>query len=81
MPKTRHSSKTSKEISGLLIQAPIFYSTPEEFDADWHRHRVSPDSPHYITPRGKFGYPLTEVEAEPNPRVLTTRGNKARSLL
>lgn len=62
------------------VGEPIFYNTPEEFDADWHRHRVSPDSPYYITPRGKYGYPLTEVEAEPNPRILDTRGIRSRSL-
>lgn len=58
---------------------PVFYKSQMEFDRDWKRHRVGPESPFYIGSNGKWGYPLTDPERT-EPRIVTNRGNVIRSL-
>ena len=61
------------------VGRPVFYKNKEEFDADFKKHRVAPDSPHYIGSSGKYGYPLTRVEkTEPVP--VNKKGIIARSI-
>jgi hypothetical protein len=61
----------------MKIGEPKFYKTRKEFDADYDKHRVGKDSPHYIGPEGKYGYPLSEVKPV-KPRTLDTKGHVAR---
>ena len=61
------------------IGSPVFYKNRKEFDADFKKHRVGPESPYYIGPSGKYGYPLTRVEkTEPVP--VNKHGIIARSI-
>jgi GNAT superfamily N-acetyltransferase len=61
----------------MKIGEPKFYKTRKEFDADFDKHKVGKDSPHYIGPEGKYGYPLSEVKPV-KPRVLSSQGRVAR---
>jgi GNAT superfamily N-acetyltransferase len=66
-------------VGTMKVGEPKFYSTPEEFDADFDKHQIDKDSPHYIGPQGKFGYPLSEVKPL-KPVELPPGGRIARVL-
>lgn len=55
------------------VGEPVRYETQAEFRRDFHRHRVPAGSAFDAGADGKWGYPLTNVEAVP-PRVITSRG-------
>lgn len=62
---------------------PKLYENAEDFDADYDLHRVAPDSIHHISksPTGvKFGYPLHNVEHEPEPFPPGPGNRKWRSI-
>jgi hypothetical protein len=61
------------------VGEPIRYENQRQFAADRGRHRVAAGSPHDCGPGGKFGYPLTDVEATA-PRPVTSRGIVARKI-
>lgn len=60
-------------VGTMKIGKPKFYKKQDDFDADFDKHQVGPDSPHYIGPEGKYGYPLSEVKPV-KPVVLKTKG-------
>lgn len=64
-------------VGTMKIGRPKFYKTKKEFDADYDKHKVGPDSPHYIGKAGKYGYPLTEVK-KVTPVTLDSKGIVAR---
>jgi hypothetical protein len=66
-------------VGTMKIGEPKFYKTQEEFDADFEQHRVGKDSPHYIGPDGKYGYPISEVK-KVKPVVITAQGRVARKI-
>ena len=49
-------------VGTMKIGEPKFVSTKKEFDNLFDSHQVSPKSKHYITSRGKYVYPLTDVK-------------------
>jgi len=58
--------KTGKKKQATLIgyatiEEPIKYNSPEEFNKDYDKHRVSADSKFYHDGL-KYGYPLTNVK-------------------
>ena len=58
------------------IGEPIIYTSPEEFNKDFKKHRVAPDNSLY-NGGVKYGYPLLDVKAcEPKP--VDSRGIIAR---
>jgi hypothetical protein len=61
------------------IGEPIRYEHRKQFAADRGRHRVAAGSPHDCGPSGKFGYPMTDVEATV-PRPVTSLGIVARKI-
>lgn len=61
------------------VGKPIRYEDRSEFLEDYGRHRVAAGSPHDCGPNGKWGYPLTDVEATA-PRPVTSRGIVARKI-
>jgi len=60
-------------VGTMKIGEPKFYKTSKDFDADFDKHQVGKDSPHYIGPEGKYGYPLSEVKPV-KPVVLKSKG-------
>jgi hypothetical protein len=62
------------------VGEPTFYANPKEFDLDRKKHRVGPESPFYIGPKGKWGYPLSNVEKLPNPLAVQSRGIVVRKI-
>jgi hypothetical protein len=66
-------------VGTMKIGEPKFYGTPEEFDADFDKHQIAKDSPHYIGTEGKYGYPLSEVKPL-KPVELPPGGRIARVL-
>lgn len=62
------------------VGEPIFYGNAKEFDRDWRRHRVGPESPFYIGLQGKWGYPLADIERLDKPRPVTSRGIVKRKI-
>lgn len=62
------------------VGEPMFYASPKEFDLDWRRHRVGHDSPFYIGPNGKWGYPLKNPERLPVTAPVTSRGIVVRKI-
>lgn len=62
------------------VGEPIFYRTKKEFDRDWKSHRVGSDSPFYIGPGGKWGYPLSNPTRIAKPASITSRGIVTRKL-
>jgi len=62
------------------VGEPIFYRTQKEFDRDWKRHRVGPESPFYIGPQGKWGYPLANPTRLAKPAPVTSRGIVTRKI-
>jgi hypothetical protein len=64
-------------VGTMKIGEPKFYKTRKDFDADYDKHRVPPDSSHYIGKKGKYGYPISDVKAL-KPRVVKTKGIVAR---
>ena len=61
------------------IGEPIFYRNQREFDRDWKRHRVGPESPFYIGSNGKWGYPIINPKRT-KPRPVASRGIVIRNL-
>lgn len=61
------------------IGEPIFYRNQREFDRDWKRHRVGPESPFYIGLKGKWGYPIINPKRA-KPRPVTNRGIVIRNI-
>jgi hypothetical protein len=62
---------------------PKLYETAEDFDADYHLHRVGPESRHHFNESHtgvKFGYPLYDVESEPEPFPPGPGNRKWRSI-
>ena len=62
---------------------PKLYENAEDFDADYHLHRVGTDSPHHFNKSHtgvKFGYPLHDVEREPEPFPPGPGNRKWRSI-
>jgi hypothetical protein len=62
---------------------PKLYETAEDFDADYHLHRVGPESRHHFNESHtgvKFGYPLYDVEREPEPFPPGPGNRKWRSI-
>lgn len=64
-------------VGTMKVGEPKFYKTKKEFDADYGKHRVSKDSPHYIGKDGKHGYPLTEIK-KVEPVEIDSKGIIAR---
>lgn len=62
------------------VGSPVFYKDSREFDLDWRRHRVGPESPLYIGPNGKWGYPLSNVEVIEAPKTVRGRGIVIRKI-
>jgi hypothetical protein len=62
------------------VGSPIFYGDAKEFDLDWRRHRVGPESPFYIGQEGKWGYPLSNTERLKKPRPVANRGIVIRKI-
>jgi hypothetical protein len=60
-------------VGTMKIGEPKFYKTKKDFDADRDKHHVAPGSPHYVTPAGKYGYPVSDVTPV-SPVVLDTKG-------
>jgi hypothetical protein len=49
-------------VGKATIGNPVVYHNREEFDKDYSKHLVSPDSEYYIKQgRNKIGYPLLDV--------------------
>jgi hypothetical protein len=65
-------------VGKCVIGNPVVYHNSKEFDKDYSKHLVSPDSKYYIKPvRNKIGYPLLDVTPL-KPTEVTTRGNVSR---
>lgn len=65
------------------IGEPKVYTNAEDFDADHHLHQVGPDSPFHINNSKygvKYGYPLHDVEIEPNPYPVDSFGYVTRDI-
>lgn len=60
------------------VGTPIKHNSPEEFDKDYNKHYVAPDSPFYGD-GCKYGYPLTDVE-KCEPKEVTSKGIVSRRL-
>lgn len=69
--RTHDSRKVPAMVVGYAtLGEPKLYENAEDFDADYHLHRVGTDSPHHFNESHtgvKFGYPLHDVEHEPEP--------------
>jgi len=63
----------------VTIGTPIFYSNKEEFDKDYDKHLVDPNSPFYIKDNGKWGYPMLNPERT-EPREINTLGIVSRKI-
>lgn len=64
----------------VVIGKPKFYNNEQEFDKDYNKHLVSKDSDYYITEKGKWGYPLEDVQSI-NPHEIKSRGIVARKII
>lgn len=63
------------------IGEPIVYKSKKQFRMDYDKHLVDKGSKFDIPEGGiKFGYPLHDVEAIENPRLITSRGIISRKL-
>lgn len=77
---------TKSRLTGMLVGyatvgEPKLYTSAEEFDADYHLHRVDTDSPHHFNESKtgvKYGYPLHNVEPEPEPFPIVGSGRPYR---
>lgn len=63
-----------------VVGKPKFYNNEQEFDKDYSKHLVSKDSDYYITEKGKWGYPLEDVQGT-NPYAIKSRGIIARKII
>ena len=66
-------------VGTMKIGEPKFYKTAKDFDADFDKHQVGKDSPHYIGSEGKYGYPILDVKPV-EPIVLDTQGRVGRRI-
>lgn len=65
-------------VGKAVIGNPIVYYNQKQFDKDYSKHLVSPNSKFYIKPtRNKIGYPLLNVTPL-KPIEVTSRGNVSR---
>lgn len=63
------------------IGEPKIYRNRKEFDRDYGKHLVSPDSKFYIKDGGiKYGYPVYDIEVLDEPILINSRGIIARKL-
>lgn len=69
--RTHNSPKIRAMVVGYAtLGEPKLYTNQDDFDADYHLHQVGHDSPHHFKHAKygvKYGYPLHDVEGEPNP--------------
>ena len=70
---------TATLVGYVVIGNPIFYRNKKEFDRDYHKHLISKDSSFYITEKGKWGYPLKNVE-KTKEKYITSKGIVSRKL-
>jgi hypothetical protein len=54
------------------IGKPIFYNNEIEFDKDYKKHLVAKGSTYYIGEKGKWGYPLKDIQKIPE-KIITTQ--------
>ena len=66
-------------VGTCTIGEPVFYGSELDFDLDYHRHLVGKESPYYISTKGKWGYPMTNVKPI-DPVEINSRGIIARSI-
>lgn len=62
----------------VTIGSPIEYRTKEEFDKDFNKHQVGPDSPFYFR-NFKVGYPMINPVAC-TPTAVDSRGIRSREV-
>lgn len=63
----------AKLVGYAVVGRPIEYKTEEDFRKDYDKHRVEPKSKYDIQlPKGKVGYPLTEVRLLKVPKPVKT---------
>ena len=63
----------AKLVGYALVGRPIEYKNEEDFRKDYDKHRVEPQSKYDIQlPKGKIGYPLTEVRLLKVPKPVKT---------
>ncbi len=63
-----------------VVGKPKFYNNEQEFDKDYNKHLVSKNSPFYITKKGKWGYPLEDVQSI-NPYEIKSKGIVSRKII
>jgi hypothetical protein len=63
----------AKLVGYATIGKPIAYKSEEDFRNDYKKHKVEPKSKYDIQlPKGKVGYPLTEIRALKVPKSIKT---------
>ena len=67
-------------VAYVVIGKPKFYNNEQEFDKDFNKHLVSKDSTYYISEKGKWGYPLEDVQSI-NPYTIKSIGIIARKII
>jgi hypothetical protein len=82
--RTHDSRKVPAMVVGYAtLGEPKLYENAEDFDADYDLHQVGTDSPHHFNKSHtgvKFGYPLHDVEQEPEPFPPGPGNQKWRSI-
>lgn len=66
-------------VGTCTIGEPVFYGSESDFDLDYHRHLVGKESHYYISTKGKWGYPVTNVKPI-DPVKIDSRGIIARNI-
>jgi predicted transcriptional regulator len=66
-------------VGTCTIGEPMFYGSKSDFDLDYNRHLVGKESPYYISTKGKWGYPVTNVNPI-DPVEINSRGIIARNI-
>lgn len=66
-------------VGTCTIGEPVFYGSESDFDIDYNRHLVGKESPYYISAKGKWGYPVTNVKSI-DPVEINSRGIIARNI-
>ena len=62
-----------------VIGKPKFYNNEQEFDKDFKKHLVGKNSSFYINKKGKWGYPLEDIQSI-NPLEIKTKGIVSRKI-
>lgn len=69
--RTHNSPRVPAMVVGYAtLGEPKLYTNADDFNADYHLHRVGEESPHHFNKAKygvKYGYPLHDVESEPEP--------------